>query len=89
MADEGSRPPYNQRSPIPIPVAYAWPALLAKDGDALFDHCRHKLEELGEQPGTLALSFGKAQNSFQDPAKLGRVIVTRSKLRTGRRRQPP
>ena len=36
MADERSRPPYHQ--PSPIPAAYAWPALLARDGDALFDH---------------------------------------------------
>ena len=73
MADERSRPPYHQPSPIPAP--YAWPALLAKDGDALFDHYRHTIEELGKQPGTLALIFGKAQNKFQDPAKLRRVIV--------------
>jgi type I restriction enzyme M protein len=33
------------------------------------------LEELGRQPGTPALIFGKAQNKFQDPAKLRRVIV--------------
>jgi type I restriction-modification system DNA methylase subunit len=43
--------------------------------DALFDHYRHTLEDLGKQPGTLALVFGKAQNKFQDPAKLRRVIV--------------
>lgn len=73
MADERSRPPYNQPSPIPAP--YAWPALLGKDGDALFDHYRHTLDELGKQQGTLALIFGKAQNKFQDPAKLRRVIV--------------
>ncbi len=36
---------------------------------------RRPLEELGRQPGTLALIFGKAQNKFQDPAKLRRVIV--------------
>ena len=48
---------------------------MARDGDALFDHYRHTLEELGKQPGTLALIFGKAQNKFQDPAKLRRVIV--------------
>jgi type I restriction enzyme M protein len=72
MADERSRPPYSQ--PSPIPAAYAWSALLAKDGDALFDHYRHTLEELGRQPGTLALIFGKAQNKFRE-AKLRRVIV--------------
>ena len=73
MADERSRPPYHQ--PSPIPAAYAWPSLLAKDGDELFDHYRHLLEELGKEKGTLALIFNKAQNKFQDPAKLRRVIV--------------
>ena len=46
MADERSRPLYLQTSPIP--AAYTWPALLAKDGDALFDYYRHTLEELGK-----------------------------------------
>ncbi|MCA3142101.1 MAG: hypothetical protein ING80_07785 [Rhodocyclaceae bacterium] len=72
MADERSRPPHNH--PSSIPAAYAWPALLAKDGDALFDHYRHTLEELGKQPGTLALIFGKAQNTFRE-AKRRRVPV--------------
>jgi type I restriction enzyme M protein len=73
MADERSRPPHNQRSIIP--ERYAWPTLLAEDGDELFDHYRHVLEELGKEKGTLALIFNKAQNKFQDPAKLRRVIV--------------
>ncbi len=67
MADERSRPPYHQ--PSPIPAAYAWPALRLLDGDALFDHYRHTLEELGRQPGTLALIFGKAQKKVRE-AKL-------------------
>ena len=58
-----------------MPGAYSWPSLLAKDGDALFEHYRHVLEALGQQKGTLGLIFGKAQNKFQDPAKLRRVIV--------------
>jgi hypothetical protein len=44
--------------------------------DALFDHYRHTLEELGKQPGTLALIFGKAQNKFREakrPRTLQRV----------------
>jgi type I restriction enzyme M protein len=45
------------RQPSPIPAAYAWPALRAWDGGALFDHYRHTLEALGRQPGTLALIF--------------------------------
>jgi type I restriction enzyme M protein len=73
MADERARPPYNQ--PSLIAAKYAWPTLLAKDGDELFDHYRHVLEALGSGKGTLGLIFGKAQNKFQDPAKLRRVIV--------------
>ena len=73
MADERSQPPYSQ--PSIIPAAWAWPSLLAKDGDELFDHYRHALDELGKQKGTLGLIFGKAQNKFQDPAKLRRLVV--------------
>jgi type I restriction enzyme M protein len=73
MADERSHPPYNQ--PSLIPAQFAWPSLLAKDGDELFDHYRHALEALGNEKGTLGLVFSKAQNKFQDPAKLRRVIV--------------
>ena len=73
MANERSQPPYNQ--PSIVPAEYAWVTLLAKDGDELFDHYRHALEKLGQEKGTLGLIFGKAQNKFQDPAKLRRVIV--------------
>jgi len=79
MADERSRPPYSSpggdNQPSLIPAQYAWPALLARDGDELFDHYRHTLEALGAEKGTLALIFNKAQNKFQDPAKLRRLIV--------------
>ena len=73
MADERAQPPYNQASLIP--GAYSWPSLLAKDGDDLFDHYRHTLEALGQHKGTLGLIFGKAQNKFQDPVKLRRLVV--------------
>ncbi len=73
MADERAGAPYNQRSPIPS--GYDWPNLLKRDGDQLFDHYRHTLERLGASKGLLALIFGKAQNKFQDPAKLRRLIV--------------
>ena len=73
MADERSLPPYNQTSIVP--AAYAWPTLRVRDGDDLFDHYRHALEKLGQEKGTLGLIFAKAQNKFQDPAKLRRVIV--------------
>ena len=82
MADERSKPPYlpargaqagNQKSPIPS--GYDWQSLLKKDGDELFDHYRHILEKLGQGKRLLGLIFGKAQNKFQDPAKLRRLIV--------------
>jgi len=73
MADERSRPPYNQ--PSSIPEEYNWKSLLQKDGEKLFEHYRHLLEELGKKQNLLGLIFGKSQNKFQDPAKLRRVIV--------------
>jgi type I restriction enzyme M protein len=42
MADERSKPPYNQASMVP--ENYNWQSLIEKDGDALFDHYRHVLE---------------------------------------------
>jgi len=73
MADERARPPYNQRSPVA--AGYDWVSLIKRDGDELFDHYRHTLEQLGNQKGMLALIFNKSQNKFQDPAKLRRLIV--------------
>jgi type I restriction enzyme M protein len=73
MSDERTKPPYNQ--PNQIPDKYSWPSLLKKDGDELFDHYRHLLEELGKGKGLLGLIFTKAQNQFQDPVKLRRLIV--------------
>jgi type I restriction enzyme M protein len=81
MADERSQPPYNQNDnqnasqPGMIPEAYGWPELLKRDGDDLFDHYRHTLEKLGAEKGMLGLIFTKAQNKFQDPAKLRRLVV--------------
>ena len=73
MADERTKPPYSQ--PSGITAKYSWPSLLKKEGDELFDHYRHLLEELGKEKGLLGLIFTKAQNKFQDPAKLRRLIV--------------
>jgi len=41
MADERTKAPYNQKSPVP--EKYSWPSLIKKDGDDLFDHYRHTL----------------------------------------------
>ncbi len=73
MADERTKSPYNQKSPVP--EKYSWPALLKRDGDDLFDYYRHSLEGLAKEKGLLGLIFNKSQNKFQDPAKLRRLIV--------------
>ena len=73
MADERTKAPYNQENPIP--AKWSWPELIKKDGEALFEHYRHTLEALGNKPGLLGLIFNKAQNKFQDPAKLRRLVV--------------
>lgn len=89
MADERTKPPYvpasgssaqnmqegAHKQPATVPEAYSWPTLLKKDGDELFDHYRHTLENLGNEKGLLGLIFNKSQNKFQDPAKLRRLIV--------------
>jgi type I restriction enzyme M protein len=73
MADERSKPPYNQKSQIPS--GFDWKSLVKEDGNKLFDHYRHILEKLGQEKNLLGLIFNKAQNKFQDPAKLRRLIV--------------
>ena len=91
MADERTKPPYlpasgltasglaqagaGNQPPSIIPDKYSWPSLLKKDGEDLFGHYRHLLEELGKGKGMLGLIFTKAQNKFQDPVKLRRLIV--------------
>ncbi len=73
MAHERTQAPWNQ--PSAIPAAFAWPALLRRDGEALEVQYRHALEELGKKPGMLGVIFRKAQNKIQDPAKLRRLIA--------------
>ncbi|HEV2642821.1 MAG TPA: class I SAM-dependent DNA methyltransferase, partial [Candidatus Elarobacter sp.] len=73
MAHERTQAPWSQ--PSVIPAGYDWPALLAKEGDALEVQYRHTLEALGKEQGMLGLIFRKAQNKIQDPAKLRRLIA--------------
>lgn len=81
MADELSRPPYNQPNRIPQgkdrkgPVAYDWPSLLNKDGPDLYQHYRDTLDFLSTQPGLLGTIFKEAECKIKDPAKLRRLIV--------------
>ena len=73
MADERTRPPYKQQSPIPL--KYGWQKLMAKDGETLFEHYQQTLKALSRESGTLGIIFGKAENKFKNPAKLRRVAA--------------
>jgi type I restriction enzyme M protein len=73
MADEKSKPPFNQ--PSIIPKGYDWESLLKEDGDKLETQYRKVLERLGKEQGLIGVIFRKAQNKIQDPAKLRRLIA--------------
>src|SRR5215469_18903610 len=73
MVDERTKAPYNQESPVP--KKWSWPELKKEDGERLFEQYRQTLEALGTKPGMLGLIFNKAQNKFQDPVKLRRLVV--------------
>ena len=72
MADEQTRPPFNQKSFIP--KKYDWTTLTSKTGNDLEKHYRHVLENLAQEKGLLGVIFRKSQNKIQDPAKLERLI---------------
>ena len=73
MADEKTKPPFDQKPIIEAP--WNWPVLLTLDADPLEVHYRHTLEALGKADGVIGVIFRKAQNKIQDPAKLKRLIV--------------
>ncbi len=49
MADERTKAPYNQLSPVLM--GYGWESLRWRHGDRLFDRYRHPLEALRNQKG--------------------------------------
>jgi type I restriction enzyme M protein len=65
MADERTKAPYNQKSPVP--VKYSWPALLKRDGDELFDYYRHSLEGLAKEKGLLGQTDSVILLNFKQP----------------------
>ena len=77
MMHERTQPPFTLLpgyEPPPIPSGCDWPGLLSRDGYELEAHYRRTLETLAQQPGTLGVIFGKAQNRIQEPAMLTRLI---------------
>jgi type I restriction enzyme M protein len=81
MADELTKPPYNQPNRIPKgkdengTFACDWPSLLNKDGTDLYAHYRRVLGALGKQKGLLGTIFKEGECKIKDPAKLRRLIV--------------
>ncbi|NMB78028.1 MAG: SAM-dependent DNA methyltransferase [Methanomicrobiales archaeon] len=73
MADELTKPPYNNKSAIP--AAYNWQSIAGKDGIELEAHYRSVLENLGKEKGIIGVIFRKSQNKIQDPAKLKRLVM--------------
>lgn len=73
MAHEQTQPPWKR--PSPVPEEYAWPSLMAREGEALEKHYRKLLDDLGKRKGMLGVVFQKAQNKIQDPALLRRLIA--------------
>jgi type I restriction enzyme M protein len=82
MADERTKPPYTQPSIVPEP--WSWPNLIRKDGDELFDHYRHCLENLGKEKGLLGLIFNKSQNKSRILSNFADYSSTLSTRKTGR-----
>jgi type I restriction enzyme M protein len=73
MADEQTKPPFNNKSAIP--KDYNWESLVKKDGVELEVHYRNVLEKLGKEKGMIGVIFRKSQNKIQDPAKLKRLLT--------------
>ena len=70
MADERSKPPYNQ--PSIVPAGYSWPELLKRDGDGLFDHYRFRAGEskaTADKPLVLKQSAAWA-DPYYDPQNI-------------------
>ena len=72
MADEQTKPPFNNTSIIP--KKYDWNSLITKRGELLETHYRNILDSLGKKQHLLGLIYRKSQNKIQDPAKLERLI---------------
>jgi len=82
MADELTKPPYNQPNRIPKgkdddgkSFECDWQSLLKLDGAELYAHYRRLLTALSGQKGLLGTIFKEAECKIKDPAKLRRLIV--------------
>jgi type I restriction enzyme M protein len=82
MADELTKPPYNQPNRIAKgkdengrSFDCDWPSLLKLDGTELYAHYRRVLTALSGQKGLLGTIFKEAECKIKDPAKLRRLIA--------------
>lgn len=67
MADERSKHPYNQKSPIPS--GCDWQSLLKKDGNELFDHYRNVLKKTRSEKGTFGFNLWKVSKQVSVPGQ--------------------
>lgn len=72
MADERTKPPYDE--PSFVPADLNWNSLKRLDGEDLDRQYRHILEALGREHGILGVIYQKAQNKIEDPAKLSCLV---------------
>ncbi len=73
MADEQTKPPYN--NPNIIPDEFSWNTLEKLEGQELEETYRKILAQLGNKKGMLGDIFRKSSNKIRDPAKLRRLIT--------------
>ncbi len=73
MADEQTKPPYN--NPSTIPQEFSWSTLEKLEGMELDTHYRKTLAQLGIKKGMLGEIYKKSSNKIRDPAKLRRLIT--------------
>ncbi len=71
----GSRCPALTRKPGPRLLPWAFGGIEVHRTSISFRLTHHALDALGKAKGLLGLIFNKAQNKFQDPAKLRRLLV--------------
>jgi type I restriction enzyme M protein len=72
MADEQTKPPYN--NPNMIPDEYSWDKIERLEGQELENKYNSILEKLSEEEGILGEIFKESKNKIRTPSNLRRLI---------------
>ncbi|MGK3998462.1 type I restriction-modification system subunit M N-terminal domain-containing protein [Sorangium sp. So ce1024] len=86
MAHERTQPPWSHK-PF-IPAGYDWPALLARDGDALEVQYRKTLDHLGRQPACSGSSSARRRTRSRTRRSCAASSRISSTASSGRRSTP-